>query len=782
MRTPNTSKVASESRFFRNFYKATKRNDPSDRISKSECDSSSQSASSLETGEDDEGPHETSSHASEADARTKRRWKSKRKNLSSERLRKLPRDEDTLQPVRRQNTTGTAPALRHSFSVPSEEHTDLIDDDLDYTIGCTGGHHPLLSKRMSLIIPLTSPASIERTNSSYLVDFQAPIARSGVLVKQTNHFKAWKKRLMILKGQSLFYYVSGNLASDACPRGVIPLLNTKVSAIEVNRFKRQHCFEISQPGYRSLYFMAKSEEEAELWMGSLISASMPMDSERKCLAIHDMERSNDVPALEDAKAHQRLLLFRQKIAFCVPRYSKSTPLKRFQLNEKRLSALYDLNSYCESYAFLLEDAQAYSELIQLVGYYLFRSFPTIESYAPYNVFVDQSNLVEAPLGDASGGLHGHTDKSMDYTVEEQNWGFLTASYDLLLKAIECVENFEKSFRKEIFTVRFISQLIGLFRTPALKERQILKGVLHRLYYKLTHRRSCIRKEIANTFYEFLYESDTFYGIAELLEILGSIVNGFACPIKQEHVRLLERALIPLHLSPAYVSYHQQLAYCMIQYVSKDHQLFGTIVRGMLKYWPVGKSCKEMIFIVEIEELMEHVLSEIDFDNLHKALANRLARCMTSHQFQVAERAISFWNSPTCVRVMNQFECIGQEIFEIIKVSLRQVMTNHWNLIVRQKAEEVYTVCYNLGYDTEEAYVAIQEQYRLGISASTNSEMDKYDSNESTNCDNVMLPRKECSLERSPTRKSASIFEMDEGAANYIPGVSLMRNCTEIAAA
>lgn len=528
--------------------------------------------------------------------------------------------------------------------------------------------------------------------------------------------------------------------------------------------------------------MAKNEEEAEFWMGSLISASMPLDADRKCLAMNDIDIWDDLPALEDTKSHHRLLLFRQKIAFCVPRYSKLTPLERFQLNEKRLSTLYDLNSYCESYPFLLEDPLAYSELVRLVGYYLFRSFPTVQNFAPYNVFVDQPNLVEAPLGDASGGLHGHTDKSMDYTVEEQNWGFLTACYDLLLKIIECVENFEKSFRKEIFTVRFISQLIGLFRTPALKERQILKGVLHRLYYKLTHRRSCIRKEIANTFYEFLYESDTFYGIAELLEILGSIVNGFACPIKQEHVRLLEKALIPLHLSPAYVSYHQQLAYCMIQYVSKDHQLFGTIVRGMLKYWPVGKSCKEMIFIVEIEELMEHVLSEIDFDNLHKALAKRLARCMTSQQFQVAERAISFWNSPTCVRIMNQFECIGQEIFEIIKVSLRQVITSHWNLIVRQKAEEVYTVCYNLGYDTEEAYVSIQEQYRIGISGKTSSDTAKYESNRSSSCDNSMLPRKECSLERSPTRKSASIFELNEGASNYMHGVSMIRNCSEIAAA
>ena len=36
------------------------------------------------------------------------------------------------------------------------------------------------------------------------------------------------------------------------------------------------------------------------------------------------------------------------------------------------------------------------------------------------------------------------------------------------------------------------------------------------------------------------------GIAELLEILGSIINGFAIPLKKEHIQFLEKALIPLH--------------------------------------------------------------------------------------------------------------------------------------------------------------------------------------------------------------------------------------------
>lgn len=48
------------------------------------------------------------------------------------------------------------------------------------------------------------------------------------------------------------------------------------------------------------------------------------------------------------------------------------------------------------------------------------------------------------------------------------------------------------------------------------------------------RRPYIRKAINNVFYRFVYETDRHNGIAELLEILGSIINGFALPLKEEH--------------------------------------------------------------------------------------------------------------------------------------------------------------------------------------------------------------------------------------------------------
>ena len=67
--------------------------------------------------------------------------------------------------------------------------------------------------------------------------------------------------------------------------------------------------------------------------------------------------------------------------------------------------------------------------------------------------------------------------------------------------------------------------------------------------------------------QFVFETERHNGIAELLEILGSIINGFALPLKDEHKTFLQRALIPLHKPKTLAVYHQQLAYCITQVIN-----------------------------------------------------------------------------------------------------------------------------------------------------------------------------------------------------------------------
>ena len=84
-------------------------------------------------------------------------------------------------------------------------------------------------------------------------------------------------------------------------------------------------------------------------------------------------------------------------------------------------------------------------------------------------------------------------------------------------------------------------LIELFDSEDPRERDYLKTILHRIYGKFMSHRSFIRKTISNVFYQFVYETERHNGVGELLEILGSIINGFAIPLKREHLQFLQYA-------------------------------------------------------------------------------------------------------------------------------------------------------------------------------------------------------------------------------------------------
>jgi len=108
----------------------------------------------------------------------------------------------------------------------------------------------------------------------------------------------------------------------------------------------------------------------------------------------------------------------------------------------------------------------------------------------------------------------------------------------------------------------------------------LKTILHRVYGKFMSHRPFIRRSINNIFYTFVYENGEHNGVSELLEILGSIINGFALPLKDEHKNFLSKALIPLHKPKNINAFHQQVSVlgsallCSALLCSADQPLLG----------------------------------------------------------------------------------------------------------------------------------------------------------------------------------------------------------------
>lgn len=224
---------------------------------------------------------------------------------------------------------------------------------------------------------------------------------------------------------------------------------------------------------------------------------------------------------------------------------------------------------------------------------------------------------------------------------------------------------------------FVLKLLELFDSEDPRERDYLKTILHRVYGKFMALRSFIRRAIQHTFFKVIYECEIHNGVGELLEILGSIINGFALPLKEEHKDFLIKALIPLHKVKSLASFHQQLSYCMSQYVEKDPRLSYDIITSMLTFWPVSITSKQVLFLNEIEEILE-LTQQPEFYRMQEALFRRIAMCINCPHFQVAEMTLFLWNNDYIVKLINQNR---QALFPIVIGALYTNSKQHWNSAV-----------------------------------------------------------------------------------------------------
>ena len=268
---------------------------------------------------------------------------------------------------------------------------------------------------------------------------------------------------------------------------------------------------------------------------------------------------------------------------------------------------------------------------------------------------------------------------------------LSLVYEILIHLVLSVK-IDNTIRKHYITNSFITRLISLFDSPDPQEREYLKMATHRIYGKLTNRRAIIRAAINNTFYTFLYETKRHNGISVLLEILASIINGFTLPIRPEHRQSLEKSLIPLHKMRQYDEYSAPLSYCMTLFAQKDPSLsslvvflsfiHSQIVKGLLRYWPTGSSSKEVLFINELEDLMNQ-LSPSDLVPYRDALFKRFAKCLNSCHVQVIERILFLWSGNAFSNVVIRDKDNLQMLLKAVYPSLRRCEMNTTNDSVKQ---------------------------------------------------------------------------------------------------
>merc|ERR1719473_1445797 len=183
------------------------------------------------------------------------------------------------------------------------------------------------------------------------------------------------------------------------------------------------------------------------------------------------------------------------------------------------------------------------------------------------------------------GVMSIYDPEDDEPALEGAWPHLQIVYEFFLRFVVS-NDVDPKIAKRFVDQSFVLKLLELFDSEDPRERDYLKTILHRIYGKIMALRLFIRKATQNLFYRIIIYNETHNGVPELLEILGSIINGFALPLKEEHKTFLERSLLPLHTVKNLNTFHQQLGYCMMQYVEKDPRLCTLIIDALLRVWSV----------------------------------------------------------------------------------------------------------------------------------------------------------------------------------------------------
>lgn len=313
---------------------------------------------------------------------------------------------------------------------------------------------------------------------------------------------------------------------------------------------------------------------------------------------------------KDVSNTEKMNLFVSKVSLCCVTFDFTDPTKDSAEKEVKRQTLLELVDFVASGSMKFNE-HAVLAVCRMCAVNLFRVFPP--NY--------RSSM--------SGGSGENDD---DEPMFDPAWPHLQLVYELLLKFItsSCLD---AKTAKKYMDHSFILRLLDLLDSEDPRERDCLKTILHRAYGKFMVHRPFIRKSINNIIYRFVFETERHNGIAELLEIYGSIISGFALPLKEEHKMFLWRVLIPLHKPKSMGVYFQQLSYCIMQFIEKEQKLASVVIKGLLKYWPVINSQKEVMFLGEIEEILEAV-SMVEFQKVMVPLFWRIGCCINSLHFQV----------------------------------------------------------------------------------------------------------------------------------------------------
>lgn len=106
----------------------------------------------------------------------------------------------------------------------------------------------------------------------------------------------------------------------------------------------------------------------------------------------------------------------------------------------------------------------------------------------------------------------------------------------------------------------------------------------------------------------------------------------------------------------------------------------TVVKGLVRSWPLSSSSKQIILLNELEEVLE-IAGPDNILPVARPLFLTLAKCVGSTHFQVAERALFLWNNEGLVASGILSKAYANEVLPLLYTALTKNASGHWNTTV-----------------------------------------------------------------------------------------------------
>lgn len=233
----------------------------------------------------------------------------------------------------------------------------------------------------------------------------------------------------------------------------------------------------------------------------------------------------------------------------------------------------------------------------------------------------------------------------------------------------------------------------------------------------------IRKAMNECFFNLIHENHKFNGAAELLDILASIISGFAVPLREEHVIFFKNVIIPLHKVQTCSQFYEQLLRCSMLFLTKDRALAIPLLEGLLKYWPFANAVKETLFLTELQEVLE-VCEVQSVEPLIPKLFKRIVTSISEDHVQVADRAMCFFENDYFLAILRAYK---DKTFPMLVPVIVRLSENHWQKILKESLIALRTILNEIdSYAFEEALKMKPEKKKQFSVKQEAAERESYD--------------------------------------------------------